>query len=310
MIKSVNSMTHRKIKTRESWDDRLFSFACVAFVAILVIVVLYPLYFVLIASFSDPMYVNSGELLLYPKGVTLAGYEKVFGDPDVWTGYANTIFYTVVGTALGTMIVLMAGYAFSRDDLPGSGIMMKLFVFTMYFSGGMIPLFIIVNELGLVNTRLVIILLGSVSVYNIIIVRSFMSSNIPKELLEAARLDGCGNVNFFFRIVMPLSKAVIAVMVLYIAVSYWNSYFNAMIFLRDNDLKPLQLYLREVLLAASAAQNTLSDSMDAEAVELVAKQANLIKYSTIVVSTVPILCVYPFIQKHFAKGVMIGAIKG
>ncbi|MBQ7841078.1 MAG: carbohydrate ABC transporter permease, partial [Lachnospiraceae bacterium] len=220
-------------KMKQSWDDIIFKVICDLFLVLFVIVVFYPLYFVVIASFSDPVYVNSGSPLLYPKGLNFNGYIEVFRDKRIWSGYANTIYYTVCGTVLGTMIVILSGYALSRKDLPGSGIIMKLYVFTMYFGGGLIPTYLVVSKLGLVNTRAAVIVMGCVSVYNMIVVRSFMLSNIPDELLDASRIDGCGNGRFFTQIVLPLSKAIIAVMVLYIAVGYWNSYFSAMIYVTD-----------------------------------------------------------------------------
>ena len=304
------AMTGRK-KKRRTWDDRIYDFVCNFLLAALVVIIFYPLYFVLVASFTAPEAVNSGRLLLYPVKFTLDGYRMVFRDPEVWIGYMNTILYTVAGTLLGTSIVLMGGYALSRKDLVGRGIIMKLLVFTMYFSGGLIPGFLVVRDLNLINTRAIIIILGSVSVYNMIVVRSFMQSNIPEELFDAATIDGCGNGNFFVRVVLPLSKAVIAVMVLYIAVGYWNSYFTAMIYLTDTAKYPLQLYLRKVLLESS--QSAMDKTMlgaDMEEVLRLQKMAMVIKYSFIVVATAPILCVYPFVQKYFVKGVMIGSVKG
>lgn len=306
-----NMRVKRSKKRQYTWDDRLYDIITNALLVFFVVIVAYPIYFIIVASVSDPVYANNGSVLLFPKGFTLMGYERVFSDARVWTGYMNTIIYTVVGTALGTMIVLLAGYALSRRDLPGSGIIMKLYIFTMYFSGGMIPLFLVVRGMELVDSRWSIILLGCVSVYNIIIVKSFMASNISDELMDAATIDGCGNGMFFFKIVLPLSKAVIAVMVLYIAVSYWNSYFNAMIFLTDTGKYPLQLFLRQILLVASQSGQDLElIQQDPELAEQLATSAQLVKYGMIVVSTAPIICLYPFIQKYFVKGVMIGAVKG
>lgn len=293
---------------KKSWDDLVYDIIMNSFLILFVILVFYPVYFVLMASVSDPVYVNSGKLLLYPKGFTLLGYERVFADKRIWTGYANTLLYTVCGTCLGTMAVVLAGYSLSRKDLPGRNILMKIFVFVMYFSGGMIPYYLVVKSLGMLDSRIAMVILGSVSAYNIIIVRSFMESTIPDELMDAAIIDGCGNGTFFFKIVLPLSKAVIAVIVLYIAVTHWNAYFSAMIFLTDKSKYPLQLYLREILLMASVAGN--STELDPEAAMKLETMAQVIKYGVIVVSTVPIICVYPFIQKYFVKGVMIGSVKG
>ncbi len=294
---------------KKAWDDILFTVISNIILLFFVVIVAYPIYFVVIASVTDPMYVNNGSILLYPKGFTLLGYQKVLQNTKLWTGYANTILYTVCGTALGVMSTLMAGYSLSRKDLPGRGIIMKLFVFTMYFGGGMIPYYLVVKGLGLVDSRMAMIVLGSISAYNIIVVRSFMESTVPDELMEAATIDGCGNGIFFFKIVIPISKAVIAVMVLFIAVGYWNSYFNAMIFLTDSGKYPLQLVLREILLTASVASNNAT-VMDPEAALKLETMVQVIKYGVIVVSTAPIICVYPFVQKYFVKGVMIGSIKG
>ena len=296
---------------KSSWDDRIFDLICNAFLVLFVFIVFYPLYFVLLASFTEPSIVNSGAVLLYPKGLFLKGYEMVLKEKDIWISYGNTLIYTIGGTLLGTIIVMLAGFALSRPQLIGRNTLMKIFVFTMYFSGGIIPLYLVVRNLGLVNTRALMIILGSVSVYNIIVVRSFMTGSIPEELYEAAELDGCGYGTFFIKVVLPLSKAVIAVMVLYIAVSYWNSYFNAMIFLTDPNKYPLQLRLREILLVASSlAGDTELMMSDPEYYNEMRMTAMVMKYSVIIVATVPILCVYPFVQKHFVKGVMIGSVKG
>lgn len=295
---------------KRSWDDILYKGISDLLLVLFVIVVFYPLYFVVIASFSDPVYVNSGTPLLYPKGFNFSGYLEVFYDKRIWSGYRNTIYYTVCGTLLGTAIVMLSGYALSRKDLPGGGIIMKLYIFTMYFGGGLIPTYLVVSKLGLVNTRAVVVIMGCVSVYNMIVVRSFMLSNIPEELLDASRIDGCGNGRFFTRIVLPLSKAIIAVMVLYIAVGYWNSYFTAMIYVTDEGMYPLQLQLRKILLTASAAAGQTDADIDPDMMKSLTDRVQLIKYGAIVVSTAPIICLYPFVQKYFVKGVMIGSIKG
>lgn len=303
-------MDGRKRRRRKtSPDDFIFDLVTRIFLVGFVIVVLYPLYFVLIASVTDPLYVNSGALLVVPKGFTLLGYQRVFTDKRILIGYANTILYTTLGTTLGVSATMLAGYALSRKDLPGRTLVMMLFVFTMYFQGGMIPYYLVVKGLNLVNSRVFMVLTGSISVYNIIITRSFLAENIPDELLDAARIDGCGNGRFFTQIVLPLSKAVMAVIALYLAVNYWNSYFNAMIFLTDENKYPLQLFLRDILLTASSA-GSVNSGLDPEAALKLELMGQVIKYGVIVVSTVPIICVYPFIQKYFVKGVMIGSVKG
>lgn len=309
MVGGEAVMKRKKHRIKQSLDDRIFDIICHTLLLLLIAVVFYPIYFVLIASFSDPNIVNSGTFLLWPKGFNLIGYERVFSDKQIWIGYANTIFYTVLGTIVGTSVTMLAGYAFSRKDLPGVPLIMLLFVFTMYFSGGTIPTYLTIDKLGLVNTRFLIVVYGCVSVYNIIIVRSFMKSNIPDELYEAATIDGCGNARFFTQIVLPLSKAVVAIIALYIAVSYWNSYFTSMIYLTDASKQPLQLYLRSALLMATNLGSSMMEA-DPETALILQEAAIVIKYAAIVVSTVPILCVYPFIQKYFVKGVMIGSVKG
>lgn len=305
-------MKSKAFKMKKSWDDRIFDLICNIFLVLFVIVVFYPLYYIVIASFSDPIYATTGTPLLYPKGITFAGYQLVFQEKRIWSGYANTILYTICGTLLGVTMTVMAGYAFSRKDLPGRGILMKIYIFTMYFGGGMIPTFMVVKQLGLLNTRTLMVIMGCVSVYNIIVVRSFMEGNIPEELLDAAKIDGCGNGRFFVQIVIPLSKAIIAVMVLYIAVSYWNSYMNAVIYITDENMYPLQLQLKKILYAVQSAISGV-DQNSTENMEFMRdslKKVQLIKYGAIVVSTVPVLCIYPCIQKYFVKGVMIGSVKG
>ncbi len=300
-------------KIKETTQDRIFSMITLILIMAIIIIVAYPLYFVLVASVSSPAVVNSGDLLLYPKGFSLIGYNNILGNTKLWAGYANTLFYTVMGTLVGVSITILAGYAFSRSDLPGRNLLMGIFVFTMYFSGGLVPLYLVVKQLNLINTRTIIILLGSVSVYNIIIARSFFASSIPKELQEAAFVDGCTNQRFFFEIVVPISKPIIAVITLYCAIAYWNSFFNAMIYLNDTDKYPLQLVLREILLSFQMMQQQAANGggvVDAETLAEMNTLVEVVKYGVIVVATVPVLIIYPFIQKYFVKGVMIGAVKG
>lgn len=300
----------RNTKIHETKVDRVFNVVVYVLIALLLLMFIYPLWFVLMASFSDPQYVNAGALLIYPRGFTTMGYKMVFSDDRIWTGYLNTIFYAGVGTVLATMVQVMAGYALSRKDLPGRSIFMLLFVFTMYFSGGLIPFYLVVKELNLVNTRFLMIVTGLASVYNIIIVRSFFASSMPVELYEAASIDGCTNQRYFFSIVLPLSKAIIAVIALYCLVAQWNSYFNAMIFLSDRSKYPLQLFLREILLAAQTYSDPSAVQGDAVAAAQMEIMGEVIKYGVIVVSTLPVIIIYPFLQKYFVQGVMIGSIKG
>lgn len=274
--------------------------------AFLMLVVLYPLILVLSNSVSDPGLVASGQVLLFPKGINLEGYKAVFQDKNIMTGYANTIFYTFFGTLINLLVTVPAGYALTKRTLPGGKIFMILYMITMYFSGGMIPTFLVVNSMGLYNTRWVLLILGAFSTYNCIICRSFFDS-FPKELEEAAEIDGYSSMEIFVKIVLPLSKALLGVMVLYFAVGHWNSYFNALIYIRDDGMQPLQVFLRRILILAQTSQEM---EMADDFVESMAAREALLRYSTIVVSSLPLLIVYPFLQKYFDKGVMIGSVKG
>lgn len=274
---------------------------------------LYPMIFVLSASFSDPKMVSSGKMILFPVGFNLEAYKHLLKYTDLWVGYANTLFYTVCGTIVDLLVTIPAAYALSRKDLKGRDILMTAFVITMYFSGGLIPGYLNVKSFGLLNTRTVMVILGAVSAYNLIVARTFFASTIPWELHEAAYLDGANDFTVFTKVVLPLSKPIMAVMMLYYGVDHWNSYFNAMIYLKDSNKFSLQLVLRQILLQAQSVASTMMDVVDAEAMKaLLAQQdvANQLKYAVIVVATVPMLILYPFLEKNFAKGVMIGSVKG
>ena len=226
-----------------SKSDIVFLFIVYATVILISVVILYPLWFVIIASISDPNLVATGEVLLLPKGVTFEGFKYIFRDPRIWSGYYNTIRYTVVGTMLALFITIPAGYALSRTDMMGRGIIMKLLIVTKYFSGGLIPTYLVVKGLGLVNTPYVLMILGSFSVFNLILCRTYFLNTMPIELQEAAEIDGCGIFQYFLKVVIPLSKSIIAIMVLYYAVGHWNSFFNGLIYVTDSDLYPLQLIM-------------------------------------------------------------------
>jgi putative aldouronate transport system permease protein len=287
--------------------DQIFDFIVNFIVVIATILVLYPLYFVVIASVSDPAAVNSGQTLLLPHMPSLSGYKLIFEDARIWIGYKNTLIYTGFGTLLALFLTIFAGYALSRKDLVGGSIIMKLMVFTMYFNGGLIPTYLVIKNLKLTDTPYVLIILGSFSVFNLIITRTFFVSKIPKEYMEAASIDGCGNGRFFFSIVLPLSKEVIAVIALFYAVSHWNSFFSALIYVSDQKLYPLQLILRDILIGSQSLQ---SNTDDPSIIMEMQKIAETIKYGVIIVSTLPVLIFYPFIQRFFVKGIMIGGIKG
>ena len=299
-------MTHARQKVRRQRKDVVFDVVLYTICALLLIVILYPLWFIIIASFSDPSAVAGGHVWLWPVGFTMEGYQELLRQPQVWLGYRNTIAYTVVGTLIGLMVNIPAAYALSRKDLWGRKGLMGLYVFTMFFSGGLIPIFLTVQQAGLYNTFWVLVLPFSVSAYNIIVARTFFETSLPPDLWDAAQIDGCGNLRFFFTMALPLSKAVISVIALWTAVGQWNSYFNALIYIRDENLYPLQLIMRNILITHQnfAALGT------GEAAMIAMRRANLVRYAMIIVATVPIMCVYPFIQKYFDQGVMIGAVKG
>lgn len=287
-------------------DKIMYGIIYVVIIALLVTVI-YPLVYILSSSFSSGQAVTSGKVLLWPVDFSTTGYDIIFNYKLIWTGYANTIFYTVVGTAFNVVLTIMAAYPLSRRDFYGKNFYMTLFMIIMFFSGGMIPNYILMTKLNLTNTRWAIILSGGISVTNMIIMRTYFQNSIPYDLFEAARIDGITDWGYLFKIVLPLSRAIMAVIVLYYAVAHWNSYFNAMLYLRDRDLYPLQMVLRDIL---NANKVDLSQITDADLLAQMTGAADLIKYALIVVSTVPILCVYPFVQKYFEKGVMIGSVKG
>ncbi|UQZ82957.1 L-arabinose transport system permease protein AraQ [Paenibacillus konkukensis] len=295
---------------REALSDRIFGGVNKLFLFVVFIIVLYPIVYVISASISDPVYVNQGQMWLFPKGITFEGYQRVFQNPEIWSGYRNTIMYTVLGTLINLLFTLPGAYALSRKDLKGRGVMMGLIVFTMFFGGGLIPTFLLVSNLGMLNTVWALIIPNAVAVYNLIICRTFFQMNIPQELQESAEIDGCSNTMLFVKIVLPLSAPIIAVMALYYGVTHWNSYFSAIIYLKDRSLYPLQLILREILV-----QNQMSDTMmmtgdDMEAMAKQARIADIIKYAVMIVSSLPIIIVYPFMQRFFMKGVLIGSVKG
>lgn len=294
--------TSTKIKNRQ---DRVFYLICYAIVMILTLLVLYPIVYIISASFSDSDMVAQGKVWLWPVDFSLQAYDIILKRPQIWNGYMNTIIYTVTGTLLNVAITLVCAYPMARKNLRGRGVIMFIFSFTMMFSGGMIPNYILVRNLGIMNTRWSIILPGAMSVYNMIVCRTFIENNIPDEMLEAAQIDGCGDAQFFFKMVLPLSKAIIAVLTLWYGVAHWNSYFNAFLYLRDQALYPLQIFLKEILLQSQQmASEDLTEAGNISTIYVT------LKYCIIVVSSVPLFCVYPFVQKYFQKGVMVGSVKG
>lgn len=277
-------------------------------------VTLYPMLYVISASVSNPTAVSSGKMVLFPIEPTLESYELIFKYKDVWIGYANTIFYTIAGTLLQLAFTLPAAYALSRKDMKGRSFIMGLFIVTMYFGGGLIPSYLNMNDLGLVNNRTGILLMGLVNTYNLIVARTFFSNTIPWELQEAAYLDGCNTFRVFRRIILPLSSPIIVVLALYYGVGHWNEYFNAMIYLKDRSLFPLQVFLKEILTQSQFSEDALmSGGYTAEQIaemKAMGEMADRMKYAIIVVSSAPMLLIYPKLQKYFAKGIMIGSVKG
>ncbi len=294
------------VKVQKSRTDKIFDFFLYTISTIIVIVMLYPMYFIVIASFSNPADVSAGNIVLLPKGITFKGYQKLLEYSQLWVGYKNTILYAALGTVISLVVNVPTAYALSRKDLCGRKLFTVFYLIPMFFTGGLIPTYLIVKDFGLLDNFWVMVLPFSVITYYIIVARTFFNNSIPGDLWEAAQIDGCGNLGFFFQIVIPLSKAVLAVIALWTAVGQWNSYFNALIYLRNPDLQPLQLVLRNILIS-----NQTISSMSTGAAAVEAKQmADLIKYAIIVVSSAPIMCMYPFVHKHFNQGVMLGSLKG
>lgn len=290
-------------------SDRIFMVIVYGICIFMFVIVLYPLLYILSASISDPQYVNTGKMWLLPKGITFEGYRAVFKNNEIFIGYRNTIFYTLFGTIINLLATIPSAYALSRKDLVGRNVIMKLMIFTMYFSGGMIPSYMLMTNLRLINTVWSLLLPGAVSVYNLIIARSFFVGNNLKELEDAACIDGCNIFILFYKIVVPLAKPIIAVLALYYGVSHWNSYFSAMLYISNRKIMPLQIILREILIITQMNLQMM-DSETYSAMQEQALVAGLIKYSVMIVSTLPIIMIYPLIQRFFVKGVMIGAVKG
>ena len=301
--------TAEKVSVSQTRGDKVFGVINAIFIVFITIITLYPLIYVCSASISSPASVTSGRMWLWPTDITLEGYKRILKNSEIWMGYANTIFYTVVNVAISLAVTLPAAYALTVKSLPGRKFIVFVFSVTMFFSGGMIPLYVVCRNLGLVNTLWAVILPSATSMWYIILTRTFFQSTIPHELEEASEIDGCSVFATFLRIVIPLSAPIIAVMALYFGVGRWNSYFGEMIFLRDRTKFPLQLFLREILIVATFNQENASNA-DAITMAEQLRIASIIKYATMIVATLPVIAAYPFIQRYFVKGVMIGSIKG
>ena len=300
----VNNINKKRIRKFNS--ETVFNIAVNTIGALICLVVAVPLIFVIVASFSDPELVLQGEVLLIPKGITFKAYTLVFENEKIWRAYANTIMYTVLGTTINIVLTIMAAYPLSRKDLPGRNIFMIIIIITMYFNGGLIPTYLLIRNLGMYNTIWAMVIPAAISTYNLIIARTFFENSIPKELYESALMDGANNIRTLFSIVLPLSKAIIAVLVLYYGIAQWNSFYPALVYLRDEKLFPLQIILRDILLLGNTESMGSNDVGMGEKI----KMAEAIKYSVIVISSVPVMLLYPLAQKYFVKGIMIGSVKG
>lgn len=296
---------NKHVRMRKSPVDWVTDIIIWLLVALVIVIVVYPLWFIIIASVSDQTLVASGQVLLWPKGVNFGGYEEVFTDDRIWIGYRNTIIYSVVGTALNMIVTMPAAFALSRREFKLRRVLLFLFTITMYISGGMIPTYLLMKDLGLTDSMWVFILPTAVSVWNLIIARSFFETSIPEDLHDAAQIDGLSYFGYFFKIVIPLSAAIIAVIGLYYFVGHWNDYFTGLLYIQNADKQPLQVVLQNILLSNKTTAAT--SGVDSARQQQLADQ---IKYGVIIVSTLPLLVIYPFLQKYFNKGVMIGAVKG
>ena len=308
-------MSKHTKRIRMSPGDRVFVVLNGFLLFLFFVATLYPILFVLSASFSDPTAVSTGKMILFPISPTFQGYEFILQYKEIWTGYANTLFYTIVGTMWNLFLTLPCAYALSRRDMGSRGVIMAIFMVTMYFSGGLIPGYLNMRDLGLLDSRIGLVLNTSISVYNLIVARTFFANSIPWELHEASFLDGCTDFRIFLKIVLPLSSPIIAVLTLYYGVGHWNAYFNALIYIQDRAKYPLQVFLREILVQGKFAEQLLQSGISLSQEDIAelykqSKTADMIKYGVIVISTLPMMIIYPWMQKFFAKGVMIGSVKG
>lgn len=302
-MKKIN--LRRKNKIKNAKGDLIYEIISISILLLLALIVIYPIYFIIIASISDPNAIFNGEVFLYPIGITFSGYQHLFEEELIWSGYLNTIIYTVLGTAFNIALTIPTGWALSREYLPGRKFIMSFFIITMFFGGGLIPYYLICSSLGLVDNPLILIIGGGVSVYNVFMCKSYFQTNIPKEIIEASEIDGCGELRTFFDIVLPLAKPIISVMILFYAVGHWNNYIDALIFISDEKYFPLQLILKNILVTAE----TNAGSGSSETILEQLKLANQIKYSSIIVSSLPIIILYPFIEKYFDQGILVGSFK-
>ena len=306
-------MAANAIKIKDTKADKIFVGFVYLFLALALVIVLYPLIYIVSASISEPQFVISGEMWLLPKGFTFEGYKTIFQNENIWRGYRNTIFYTALGTTINLAVTLPAAYALSRVDFYGKKLFMNFMLLTMFISGGLIPSYLLIKNLGMIDTIWALVIPNAASVYNIVVTRTFFQSSIPREMEEAAIVDGCSDFKMFIKIILPLSMPIIAVMGLFYGIGHWNSYFNALIYISNKSMYPLQMVLREILVLQDLSSNSTATNVSASTAEMLYSKQQLvqvIKYGVMIVSTLPVIVVYPFLQRYFVKGVMIGSLKG
>lgn len=300
-------MLKNRNQIKQPFSDNVFDVINYILLTLILMIFVYPLIFVASASISDPGLVWQGKVWLLPKGISFEGYEKILLYKEIWSGYRNTVIYTLLGTIINVVLTVMAAYPLSRPDFMARKLLIRMYTATMFFGGGLIPTYLLVKQMGMLNSMWALMIPNAVSVWNLVIARTYFQNNIPKELNEAAAIDGCNNFKFLTAIVIPLSASVIAVLTLFYGVGHWNSFFNALIYITSRELYPLQLVIREILVLSQMQQELIGD---AETIAAQQKVSETIKYGVIIISSLPVLVVYPFVQKHFVKGVMIGSVKG
>jgi len=302
------------VAVRRTSGDKMYDAIIFVVLTFIFIAVAYPLYFIIISSISDPVKVSSGQVIFWPQGFTPDGYKKVFENKMIVRGFLNSIWYSVLGVLINLAVTLPTAYALSRDDFFGRKIISFFYIITMFIGGGLIPTYLVIRDMGMLNTVWALVVPGAMGVYNMMVARTFFKTNIPSELLDAARIDGCGDTRFFVSIVLPISSAIIAILVLWCGVGHWNSYFSALIYIFSPEKQPLQIVLRSILLqntdnllGARTALLTAEAILERQRMEALKE---MMKYSLIVVANLPVMILYPFIQKHFVKGVTVGSLKG
>lgn len=307
-------MAREKVSALKKKDGRVFDLVNITLLVILLVILLYPLYFTVIASFSEPSEVIEGNVVFWPKGFTLESYQMAFNESRIWTGYRNSLIYTLLGTLFNLFLTIPAGYFLSKKDLPGRQVVNVYFLITMYFGGGLIPTYLIVKDLGLLDKFYTLIVLNGISIYNLVITRVFFQNSIPGDLFESASLDGASDLRAFFSIAMPLAKPIIAVMALYYGVAHWNGYFTALVYVSKQSYQPLQIVLRSILLMNETMLSAVDpNSLDPEMVVALTRRAYMaytMKYALIFIASAPLLIAYPFVQKYFVQGALIGSLKG